>query len=195
MLRVRSVAVPALALVVAAGLSGCGSDDTKAERKQPKPSASATVTTSEPAAYLEVPDGVTLTEPGTDLAAWYEDVRSGKIPAQRSGRPAGDPVQAGIVDSLARPGGNITGLSILAPEISGKQLDILRQIIPKLVRVGVFGNSNEPANAKTLEKRVYDVPTDIDKDVARLKLETMGIHIDELTESQKSYLAGWEEGT
>jgi putative ABC transport system substrate-binding protein len=63
-----------------------------------------------------------------------------------------DPVASGFVANLARPGGSITGLSILAPEISGKQLDILRQIIPKLVRVGVFGNSNEPANAKTLEE-------------------------------------------
>ena len=51
------------------------------------------------------------------------------------------------------------------------------------------------SNAKTLEKKVYGVPTEIDKDVARLKLETMGIRIDELTEGQRSYLAGWEEGT
>lgn len=51
------------------------------------------------------------------------------------------------------------------------------------------------ANAKTLEKRVYDVPTAIDRDVARLKLETMGIRIDDLTAEQKSYLEGWEEGT
>ncbi len=51
------------------------------------------------------------------------------------------------------------------------------------------------ANASTLEKRVYDVPTNIDKDVARLKLETMGVRIDELTTDQQSYLSGWEEGT
>jgi adenosylhomocysteinase len=47
----------------------------------------------------------------------------------------------------------------------------------------------------TLEKRVYDVPTDIDKGVARLKLETMGVRIDELTAEQESYLGDWEEGT
>ena len=51
------------------------------------------------------------------------------------------------------------------------------------------------ANSKTLEKKVYDVPVDIDKEVARLKLETMGVRIDELTPAQKSYLEGWEEGT
>ena len=51
------------------------------------------------------------------------------------------------------------------------------------------------ANAKELEDKVYDVPVEIDKDVARLKLETMGIRIDELTEEQRAYLEEWEEGT
>jgi adenosylhomocysteinase len=51
------------------------------------------------------------------------------------------------------------------------------------------------ANADKLEKKVYDVPVEIDKDVARLKLETMGIRIDELTEEQWAYMEEWEEGT
>jgi adenosylhomocysteinase len=51
------------------------------------------------------------------------------------------------------------------------------------------------ANAANLEKKVYEVPEEIDKEVARLKLETMGVRIDELTEEQTAYLAGWEEGT
>ena len=50
-------------------------------------------------------------------------------------------------------------------------------------------------NAASLEKKVYEVPTDIDKEVARLKLETMGVRIDELTAEQRAYLEGWEEGT
>jgi adenosylhomocysteinase len=50
-------------------------------------------------------------------------------------------------------------------------------------------------NAASLEKKVYEVPDDIDKEVARLKLETMGVRIDELTDEQSAYLAGWEEGT
>ncbi len=50
-------------------------------------------------------------------------------------------------------------------------------------------------NSQTLEKKVYDVPTDIDREVARLKLETMGVRIDELTSEQNAYLASWEEGT
>ncbi len=50
-------------------------------------------------------------------------------------------------------------------------------------------------NAKNLENRVYDVPEDIDAEVARLKLHAMGIEIDTLTEEQKRYLSSWEEGT
>jgi adenosylhomocysteinase len=47
----------------------------------------------------------------------------------------------------------------------------------------------------TLEKRVYDVPGDIDREIARLKLESMGIKIDPLTDEQKKYLRSWEMGT
>jgi len=63
-----------------------------------------------------------------------------------------DPVENGFVASLARPGGNITGLSVLSPELSGKQLELVKEIIPKLSRVAVIGNSNEPANPKTLKE-------------------------------------------
>src|SRR5262249_42633094 len=49
----------------------------------------------------------------------------------------GDPVGSGFVASLARPGGNITGLSGLAPELSGKRLELLKEIIPKLSRAAV----------------------------------------------------------
>ena len=60
----------------------------------------------------------------------------------------GDPVGSGFVASLAQPGGNITGLSALFPEISGKQLEILKDIVPKLSRVGVLGNSPSRATHK-----------------------------------------------
>jgi putative ABC transport system substrate-binding protein len=63
-----------------------------------------------------------------------------------------DPVGNGFVASLARPGGNMTGLSNLAPEISGKQLELLKEIIPRLSRVAVFGNSKEPANPQSLKQ-------------------------------------------
>ena len=61
-----------------------------------------------------------------------------------------DPVGNGFVASLARPGGNITGLSTLAPEISGKQLELLKEIVPRLSRVAVLGNSTDPGNAQVV---------------------------------------------
>jgi putative ABC transport system substrate-binding protein len=63
-----------------------------------------------------------------------------------------DPVRSGFVASLARPGGNITGLSTLAPEISGKQLELLKEIVTRLSRVVVLGTSTEPGNAQALRE-------------------------------------------
>src|SRR4030095_32179 len=64
----------------------------------------------------------------------------------------GDPVGSGFVASLARPGGNIAGLSALAPELSGKRLELLKEIVPKLSRVAVFGTSASPDNAQSLRE-------------------------------------------
>jgi putative ABC transport system substrate-binding protein len=63
-----------------------------------------------------------------------------------------DPVGNGFVASLARPGGNITGLSTLAPEISGKQLELLKEIVPRLSRVAVLETSTQPGNAQALRE-------------------------------------------
>jgi putative ABC transport system substrate-binding protein len=64
----------------------------------------------------------------------------------------GDPVASGFVASVGRPGGNITGLSSLAPELSGKQLELLKEIVPKLSRVTVIGISTEPGNAQRVKE-------------------------------------------
>src|SRR6266508_588907 len=63
-----------------------------------------------------------------------------------------DPVGSGFVASLARPGGNITGLSTLYPEISGKRLELLKEIVPRLSRVAVLENSTRPGNAQNLRE-------------------------------------------
>src|SRR5258705_5960580 len=65
-----------------------------------------------------------------------------------------DPVGNGFVASLARPGGNITGLATLSTEISGKQLELLKEIVPKLSRVAVIGNSTNPGDSQALREVV-----------------------------------------
>ena len=64
----------------------------------------------------------------------------------------GDPVASGFVASLSRPGGNITGLSSLSPELSGKRLEFLKEIVSNLSRVTAIGDSREPNNAHLLKE-------------------------------------------
>ena len=61
-----------------------------------------------------------------------------------------DPVRNGFVASLAKPGGNITGLSNFVSELSGKRLELLKETIPRLLRVAVLGTSTSPGNAQAL---------------------------------------------
>jgi putative ABC transport system substrate-binding protein len=63
-----------------------------------------------------------------------------------------DPVGNGFVASLARPGGNITGLSSMTPEISGKHVELLKEIVPRLSRLAVLGASNTPGNAQLIRE-------------------------------------------
>jgi putative ABC transport system substrate-binding protein len=65
---------------------------------------------------------------------------------------ASDPVASGLVASLARPGGNVTGLSTLTPEISGKRLELLKEVVPRLTRVAVFASSSTPEGAQVLKE-------------------------------------------
>jgi len=69
---------------------------------------------------------------------------------------AGDPVQLGLVDSLARPGGNITGLSQMAYELAGKRLELLKEIVPKLSRVAVLWDP--PDRGSTLSWNEIQLP-------------------------------------
>ena len=61
-----------------------------------------------------------------------------------------DPVGTGLVTSLARPGGNITGMSILAPEVGGKRLALLKEAVPRVARVAVLWNAADPGKASEL---------------------------------------------
>jgi putative ABC transport system substrate-binding protein len=65
-----------------------------------------------------------------------------------------DPVGSGFAATLARPGGNVTGLAALAPEMTGKQLELLKGIVPRLSRMAVVGNSTNPGDAQSLRETV-----------------------------------------
>ena len=65
---------------------------------------------------------------------------------------SGDPVGAGLVASLSRPGGNVTGISLLASDYSAKWLGLLKELVPNLRRVAVLSNSDNPSSVKEVEQ-------------------------------------------
>jgi ABC-type uncharacterized transport system substrate-binding protein len=65
---------------------------------------------------------------------------------------AGDPLGTGLVDSLARPGGNVTGMSLMVPDIGGKRLELLKELLPRLSRVAVLWNAANPYPAIVLKE-------------------------------------------
>jgi putative ABC transport system substrate-binding protein len=101
---------------------------------------------------------------------------------------ANDPVGSGFVASLARPGGNVTGLSLFSPELSGKRLELLKETIPKLSRVAVLWNPSNPsvppllreteaaAHALRLRLQLLEVrgPTEIDRAFSAIARDRAG---------------------
>jgi len=99
-----------------------------------------------------------------------------------------DPVETGLVPSLARPGSNITGLSLMHPELSAKRLALLKEVIPKLSRVAVFWSSSTPsyrlvlreteaaARALGIQLHVVEVrgPADFDSAFSAIGRERVG---------------------
>jgi putative tryptophan/tyrosine transport system substrate-binding protein len=65
---------------------------------------------------------------------------------------AGDPVATQLVSSLAKPGGNVTGMSLAASELSGKRLDLLKQVIPKLIRLTILGDVSRQVEIQETER-------------------------------------------
>ena len=84
----------------------------------------------------------------------------------------GDPVGTGLVPSLARPGGNLTGLSSVAPDLEGKRLQLLREIVPALSHVAMFVNSLNPFHVSSMQQ-------------ARAAAQAMGIKL-QIHDIQKS---------
>jgi len=80
-----------------------------------------------------------------------------------------DPVGSGFVASLARPAGNITGLSQMAPELAGKRLEVLQDIVPKLSRVAVIGELKNPGNAQAFRE------TELAAGAFRVQLQSLDV--------------------
>jgi putative ABC transport system substrate-binding protein len=79
----------------------------------------------------------------------------------------GDPVRAGLVSSLGRPGGNVTGVTALAPELVGKRLEVLSQVVPGLKRVGVLWNPRDPDAREVWQE-------------TQVAARTLGVHLESL---------------
>jgi putative ABC transport system substrate-binding protein len=82
----------------------------------------------------------------------------------------GDPVGAGVVPSLSHPGGNVTGISILATELSGKRLEILKEIVPNAAPVAMFWNDTNPG----MVLRAHEAQNAADR--LDLNLQSIGVH-------------------
>ena len=63
-----------------------------------------------------------------------------------------DPVEAGLVESLARPGGNVTGITLLSRELGGKRLELLKEAVPKLARVAVLYDPAIPGSVREVKE-------------------------------------------
>ena len=85
----------------------------------------------------------------------------------------GDPIGVGLVASLARPGGNVTGLSAIAPELEGKRLELLREVVPKLSHIAVLWNPDNPFHAGSLKE------TRAAAQVLGIKAQLVGVRISE----------------
>ena len=82
---------------------------------------------------------------------------------------SGDPVAGGVAASLARPGGNVTGLSMISPEVSGKRLEILKEAAPKISSIGVLWDRVVPEN-------IFDFrTTEVAAQAIRLKVESLEV--------------------
>jgi putative ABC transport system substrate-binding protein len=85
----------------------------------------------------------------------------------------GDPISVGLVASLARPGGNSTGLTAIAPELEGKRLELLREVVPKLSHIAVLWNPDNPFHAGSLKEARAAAQ------VLGIKLQPLGVRVSE----------------
>ena len=90
-----------------------------------------------------------------------------------------DPVGAGLVASLAQPGGNITGLTAITAELAGKRLELLKETLPRLIRVGVLWNPTDQGSAQGLKEMEIAAPT--------LRLEIQSLQVRSPSDFQSAF--------
>jgi len=98
----------------------------------------------------------------------------------------GDVIGTRLVDSLARPGGNITGMTVIAPEVSGKRLELLREVVPGLTRVAVLWNSGNPVSVPELKETEMAARS--------LKLQIQSLGVADADEFQSAFSSMTREG-
>jgi len=124
---------------------------------------------------------------------------------------SGDPLGSGLVASLARPGGNVTGMSLMVPDLGAKRLELLKEVLPRFSRVAVLWNATNPysalvfketqAGGRTLEIEVQSLevrrPEDFDRafeTVRRLRPDALITVEDPLTASYTTPIAEFTAG-
>ena len=99
---------------------------------------------------------------------------------------SGDPVGNGLVGSLARPGGNITGMSLMTPELSAKRLELLKDMVPTVARVAVLWNPDNPL--AQLHWR------DLEVAAPKLHVQLQAVEVRRATDLERAFatVAGWQ---
>ena len=118
---------------------------------------------------------------------------SGVLPAKKASATtpivfamAPDPVGTGLVSSLARPGGNITGLSVMAPDLDGKRLELLKEAFPKIVRVAFLWDAGVSQGNSTL--------TDMEAAAKALRLKLLSLEVRSLDDFDSAFARAKRDG-
>ena len=120
---------------------------------------------------------------GGTLAALAAKRASATIPIVMTA--AGDPLGSKLVASLARPGGNVTGLSLMAPDLAGKRLELLKEILPELSRVAVLWNAANPYPALVFKETQYAAQT--------LRIEVQSLEVRASSDLDNALLASTQQ--
>jgi putative ABC transport system substrate-binding protein len=98
---------------------------------------------------------------------------------------AGDPVGAGLAQSLAKPGGNVTGLSQMSTDLAGKRLELMREIVPDLSRIGVLRNPRDAISTITWQE--------IQTPAKRLSIELRSLELHDVSEFDQAFVTAINE--